>query len=195
MAPTDAKSIFTWLDSVRARPGMYIGAGTLRDVESLVYGYYAGLHTHGLAEHVPEMANHFSTWLYSETGWSTSCGWASAIISNAGARPPLDLFFELVDRYRTLRPVTLRSAKLSRRNAPTGKRVTVGLDGRIERPTRVDIVRYAPTRMHFLRFTYGSRKANDWILMTGDGSHETSLRFAKQWMADELQTRDEDWSA
>jgi hypothetical protein len=42
--------------------------------------------------------------------------------------------------------------------------------------------------MHFLRFTCGSRKAND-------GFHETSLRFAKRWMADELQTRDEDWSA
>ena len=59
----------------------------------------------------------------------------------------------------------------------------------------VDIVRYAPTRLHFLRFAYPGRKLNNSILMTGDGSHETSLRFAKQWMADELQTRNKDWSA
>ena len=59
----------------------------------------------------------------------------------------------------------------------------------------VEIVRYAPTRMHFLRFAYRGRKVNDWILMTGNGSYETSLRFAKRWMADEFQTRDADWSA
>ncbi len=195
MDPTKEKSVFTWLDGVRARPGMYIGDASLRELQTLVYGYYAGLHIHGLVEHYPEMTNHFSTWLYGQTGWSTSCGWASAIISKGGTRPPLDVFFELVDRYRKLRPVTLRSAKLGRRHAPTGRRVTVGLDGRIERPTSVEIVRYAPTRLHFLRFAHRGRKLNNWILMTGDGSHDTSLRFAKQWMADELQTRDEDWGA
>lgn len=31
--------------------------------------------------------------------------------------------------------------------------------------------------------------------MTGAGTHETSLRVAKKWMADELQTRDEGWRA
>ncbi len=46
-----------------------------------------------------------------------------------------------------------------------------------------------------LRFVYRGRMVNDSILMTGEGSNETSLRFAKQWMADELQTRDDDWSA
>lgn len=195
MAPTEATSVFTWLDTVRARPGMYIGDGALRELETLLYGYYAGLGTHGLIEHVPEMTNHFSTWLYWQTGWSTSVGWAYAITSHARARPPLDLFFEFGDRYRKLRPVTLRSARLSRRNAPTGKRVTVRLDGRLEPPTSVEIVRYAPTRLHFLRFAYGRRKLNDGILTTGNGSHETSLRFAKKRAADAFQTCDGDWSA
>ena len=140
------------------------------------------------------MTNHFSTWLYHETRWSTSETIADAHPDNAGARPPLDVFFELVDRYRKLRPVTLRSAKLGKRHTPTGKRVTVGFDGRIERPVKVEIVRYAPTRLHFLRFAYRGRTLNNWILLTTGGSPETSLRFAKQWMADELQTRDEDWS-
>jgi hypothetical protein len=140
------------------------------------------------------MTNHFSTWLYEQTGWSTACGWASAIVSNARARSPLDVFFELVDDYRKLRPIILCSAKLGKRHTPTGKRVTIGSEGRMERPTNVHIVRYAPTRLHFLRFTYRGRNINDWILMTGQGSHKTSLRFAKQWLADELQTRDEDWA-
>lgn len=190
-----AKSVFDWLEGVRARPGMYIANASLRELQTLVYGYYAGLHTHGLVEPVPEMTNHFSTWLYHQKRWSTASGWASAIISNAGAREPLDVFFELVESYRKLRPVTLRNAKLGKRHTPTGKRVKVGIDGRMEQPISVEIVRYAPTRLHFLRFGYRGRKVNDWILMTGDGSFETSLPYAKQWVADELQTRDEDWSA
>lgn len=194
MTRMEVKSVFTWLDAVRARPSMYIGDASLRELETLTYGYYAGLQTHGLIEHVPEMTSHFSTWLYTETNWSTSLGWAHAITSHAKRRPALDEFFNRVDRYRKLRPVALRSARLGRRNVPTGKRVVIGMGGRMERPTRVDIVRYMPSRLHFLRFTYPGRKVNDHILMAGTGSHETSLRFAKQWVADELQTTDTDWT-
>ena len=64
----------------------------------------------------------------------------------------------------------------------------------MDRPTHVQIVRYVPTRLHFLRFSYGRRKENAHILMRGTGSHETSVTFAKRWVADELQTRDSDWS-
>jgi hypothetical protein len=195
MDRTEAKSVFTWLDVIREKPGMYVRNGSLNDLETLIHGYYAGLHTHGLIELVPEMTGHFSSWLYDQMRWSTSCGWASAIVSNAGKRPPLDVFFEFVDEYRKLRPVVLCSAKLGKQHTPTGRRAVIGMDGRIERPMHVEIVRYAPTRLHFLRFAYRGRKLNNWILVTRDGSHETSLRFAKQWMADELQTRSEDWSA
>jgi hypothetical protein len=176
---------------------MSIRDGSLGELETLVWGYYTGLHNHGLIELVPEMTRHFSTWLYHETGWSTACGWAYAITSNrtdSSDSSPLDEFFGFVDRYRRLRSVT-RSARLGRNNRPTGKRVVIGMAGRMDRPASVDIVRYAPTRLHFLRFNYRGRTVNDSILMTGNGSHDTSLRFAKQWMADEFETRDSDWHA
>lgn len=194
MARAHVRSVFTWLDAVRARPGMHLREGSLQQLETLVHGYYSGLYNHGLIEHVPEMTHHFSTWLYSETSWSTSRGWAHAITSHARRRPALDEFFAHVERYRELRPVVLRSARLGRRHAPTGKRCVIGMDGRMERPTNVDIVRYMPTRLHFLRFTCQGRKVNGSILMTGTGSHETSLRFAKQWVADELQVSEADWT-
>jgi hypothetical protein len=63
----------------------------------------------------------------------------------------------------------------------------------MKRPTRVDIVRYSPTRLHFLRFWYGRHGQNASILMRGTGSHETSLAFAERWVADEFQTRSSDW--
>ena len=89
MSRTSAGSVFAWLDEVRKTPGMYVTDGSLRGLETLIYGYYAALHTHGRIEKVPQMTDHFSTWLSVETGWSMSCGWAHAIISCSG-RPPLD---------------------------------------------------------------------------------------------------------
>ena len=77
---------------------MWIVAGSLSELETLVYGYYAGLDNHGLIELVPEMTRHFSTWLSHETGWSTSCGWAHAITSNrtdSTDSSPLDEFFDI----------------------------------------------------------------------------------------------------
>ena len=106
-----SKSVFSWLDGVRARPSMYIVDESLHDLENLLYGYYAGLGMHGVVENVPQMTYHFLDWLYWRTSWSTSRGWANAITNNARKRRPLDVFFELVDRYRELRPVTLRSVR------------------------------------------------------------------------------------
>ncbi len=196
MSSSDHKNgtIFTWLESVRARPEMCLREGVeLADLETMVHGYYAGLSVHGLIEDVPQLTSHFRTWLYCKTRWSTSCGWAYAIREHAQGKHPLEVFFKYCDEYRRLVPQTLLTARLSAANAPTGKRVVIGMKGRMERPTQVQIVRYAPTLLHFLRFSYGRRRENSHILMRGTGSHKTSVAFAKRWVADELQTRDSDW--
>ena len=70
------ENVFGYLDAVRARPGMYIGASKdpLRELEALIHRYYGSLRAHGLIEPVPQMANHFSTWLYCQTQWSNFNG-------------------------------------------------------------------------------------------------------------------------
>jgi len=174
---------------------MYIGEldYPLLALEFLVRGYYSALDNHGLVEPAPEMMSHFSTWLACRTRWSLCCGWAHAITSHAKGRDTLLMFFEFVDRYRTLVPETLCRATLGPQNAPTGKRIVIGFKGRIKRPGRIEIVRYATTQFYFLRFVYGRRTTNDGILMDGDGSHKTSLSFAKLWVADEFQVGARDW--
>jgi hypothetical protein len=147
---------------------MYVGDSTrpLSVLEGLVLGYYSALHTHGIVEAVPEMARHFSVWLCCRTSWSTSCGWAQAIASHSKRRPQLDVFFDFVDDYRQLAPTTISVAKPRR------------VSSKPKRPTRVEIVRYRPTRFHFLRLSFGRRVQNGDILMNGDGSHHTSIAFA-----------------
>ena len=85
---------------------MYVGGAKdpLRELESLLAGYYSSLHVHGIVEPVPDMSHHFRTWLYCTTGWSTSAGFALAFKEHAGRTDPLARFFRVVDRYKKLKP-------------------------------------------------------------------------------------------
>ena len=181
-----AQHVFTWLDEVRARPGMYVASETpLSELETLIHGYYSGLAIHGIVEAVPEMTNHFSTWLRSTRGWSTSRGWAHAIRASVRRGRELDAFFELMAEYRVLRPRTLRWTSLAPR-----RRSDSGSD---RSPSRIEIVRHIPTRLHFLRVWHGRSAANGWLLMTHEGSHATSIAFAKRHAAETLAASPVQW--
>ena len=187
-------NVFDWLDEVRARPGMYLRGGSLLDLESKVYGYYAGLASHGIVEPVPAMDHHFASWLYHRTRWSMSCGWGAGI-ADRHKRPEraVAAFFRLVDGYRRLRPTVVCTVRLRARHNPTGKRVVVGLDGRLAKPRRVDVVRYRPAPLHFLRLHYPTGVQDQPLLMTGSGSFVTTVRYAKRWVQDELQVEPSAW--
>jgi hypothetical protein len=147
---------------------MYIGTAkdSLRALETSLAGYYSSLDVHGIVEPVPGMSDHFRTWLYCTTGWSTSAGFAIAFKHHAGSTNPLARFFRVVDQYKKLKP-TVRLSVAHRSASPA-------------RPTRIDILRYAPTRLHFLRLWNGHRTSDEGILMDGNGNHQTSLTFAKR---------------
>ncbi len=80
---------------------MYVRAGEnkLRDIETLLSGYYSSLHVHGIVEPVPDMAHHFRTWLLCKTRWGTSAGWAHAIEKHSHRRDHLAEFFDFVDQF------------------------------------------------------------------------------------------------
>jgi hypothetical protein len=88
------------------------------------------------------MSHHFRIWLSCTTGWSTSAGWAVALQEHSRGKDRLAQLFRLVAQYRRLEPV-LRFTATRRTRAPG-------------EPTRIDIMRYAPTKLHFLRLCYGS---------------------------------------
>jgi hypothetical protein len=145
--------VFAWLEYVKARPGMYLGdvEDPLRELETMLSGYYSSLDLHGIVEPVPDMSHHFRTWLYCSHGWSTSAGWALAFKQHPDGSDHLAHFFRLVDQYKKLKPDVRLSVK---RRA-----------GISDQPTRIDIIRYAPTRLHFLRLWHGQRTRDDFIII------------------------------
>ena len=171
---------------------MFIRNNDLRELESMIWGYYAALSVHRIVENVPEMTGHFSSWLRYRYDWSLSAGWAFAITDYMKNENLLDAFFRLVDDYRVLRPVVRASVTLGPSHGPTGKRRVYGFDGRMEKPDSVSIIQYAPEPLHFLRFRYGKRLVNDHVLTKGV-MESTTIRDAKAWVRDELQVKFNEW--
>jgi hypothetical protein len=173
---------------------MYLRDGSLADLETLLWGYYAALQAHGLVENVPRMDHHFRWWLYDRKGWSPTLDWATALehlYREAEARH--DAFFGLVDEYRRLQPAAVCTIQLGPQHQPTGTRVLYGVDGRLEKPERVDVMRYRPKPLHFLRLHYPDRM-EDWdLLMTSTLELATSVADAQRWVQDELQVEPSAW--
>ncbi|MRG97836.1 hypothetical protein [Polyangium spumosum] len=187
------RNVFDWLDQVRQRPGMWIQDRSLRELERLVYGYGIALGVHHVDEGVPEMGGHFSSWLRLRKRWSMSLGWAHAITEHSKDQEPLEVFFELIEKYRKLRPATLCYAGLAARHAPTGKRSVVGHDRLLPPPLRIEVVQYKPEPLHFLRFRYPEGHENGSILITGRGEEATTEDDAKRWAEDEFQIDPAEW--
>ena len=188
------RNVFDWLDDIRARPSMYIGEGGLAELQTLLRGYYVALHTHGVVEDVPSMDGHFGHWLYLGTGWSRSCGWAYAItLRHPDRDDALAAFFGLEDAYRLLRPTRLCTVELGPDHGPTGRRVVIGMAGRMEKPRRVDVLRYLPEPLHFLRFHYEGRVEDDDLADESHGRPRDGLDYAKRWVLDEFQVEFGSW--
>jgi hypothetical protein len=185
--------IFDWLDRVRQRPGMWVGS--LRDLEMLVWGYYAALAVHHVDEGVPSMSRHFSSWLMlKKRRWSLCLGWADAIEKHIRkGTDPLDVFFRLTDEYRKLRPVVRCYAVLGPAHLPTGKRCEVGDGCSVSPPNKIEVIQYQPEPLHFLRVHYTHGLKNEDVLYTGVGGSATTLAFAKQCAEAEFQVRPAEW--
>lgn len=187
-------NVFEFLDEVRQRPDMFIRDNNLRELESMIGGYYAALSQHDIVETVPQMTRHFLYWVhYRHPKWSLCAGWAYAIAEYMKTENPLGAFFKLVDEYRLLQPVVCASVTLGPSHEPTGQRRVIGFGGRMQKPDAVSIIQYSAEPLHFLQFQYGNRLENDDLLMKGDGSYTTTTDDAKAWVRDELHVEFDEW--
>jgi hypothetical protein len=190
----EAQNVFHWLDSVRVRRSMYVQS--IAELETMVHGYYAALGTHEISENGPQLTQgHFGVWLRETTGWSLSAGWAYAIEHNAESDVDVfDFFFSLVDQYRVLTPTVTARVTLQPQHQPTGKRCKYGHDKLMDLPEEILVVNYVPTSLNHLRHRYGDRYVDDWFLMLGNGSHETSLSDLVNWVSDDFGVNQSEWN-
>ena len=78
---------------------------------------------------------------------------------------------------------------------PTGKRIIIGTNGRMNKPQKIDIMSYQTSLFHFLRFHYEDSMVDSDILMKTDGTHDTTIEFAKLWVKGEFQVKDQEWNS
>ena len=164
---------------------MWIGSDSdLEVLETYVWGYLTALSEHHIDEGVPLPGRDFSTWIRMHNKrWEMACGWARAIKEHLRANEkPLDRFFELLDAYRQLRLVVRSRVTLQPRHLATGKHGRLGPP-----PQRIEIVQYRPEPLHFLRFHFADRIEDEDALMRPNGSHATTVRFAKGWVQEVFQ--------
>jgi len=186
--------IFGVLQEVRRRPRMWVRK--FSDLEPMIDGYYKGIAMHGIHEDVPRMTrSQFGIWLYHTTKWSTCAGWAYAFEHNTKSEEEaFETFFDFVDQYRELKPIVRAKLKLKPHHQPTGKRVTIGLNGKMDRPDEIHIVNYAPTRLYHFRYFYSDRIVDDWLDHTRTGSHGSGLKAKYEWAKDEFGIEPDEWT-
>tara|TARA_B100001989_G_scaffold252091_1_gene233080 strand:- start:6762 stop:7364 length:603 start_codon:yes stop_codon:yes gene_type:complete len=191
---SDNNTIYTWLEKVKERPDMFFQS--LGDLECTISGYYTALQMKKIVENVPPLTEHFRTWLRYKTGWSMSCGWAYAIEENIqGRENQRKTFFYKVAEYQQLIPIIICSVSLLEHHVPTGKRIIIGTNGRMNKPQKIDIMSYQTSLFHFLRFHYEDSMVDSDILMKTDGTHDTTIEFAKLWVKGEFQVKDQEWNS
>ena len=139
--------------------------------------------------------HHFSAWLRLRRRWSLSRGWADAIERHTRqGQQSWGVFFRLVDKYRKLRPTIVCYVTLTEGHTPTGRHCVIGRNGRQRPPQRIDVVRYEPDVLHFLRFLYtdGSTDWETWLAGSGQGDVATE-DDGKRWVEEEFQVRSSEW--
>ncbi|MGW3337044.1 hypothetical protein ACWDCL_06100 [Streptomyces sp. NPDC001009] len=99
--------VYGFLEEVRLRPSMWVRRGSLQHLDSTLTGYRIALAVYDVEEPFdfwnPGGQGCFSDWLWQRLGRESSLGWAVEIEREAerAHRPAMEMFFELLDEFRT----------------------------------------------------------------------------------------------
>lgn len=100
----EMRDVYDFLEDVRLRPGLYAFQSSVLHLQSILFGFKVAVEMHGTTGAAPFDADGaFSEWLRQQiNGQYGSLIWGYAIELEAKDRgvPPMDLFFELLDKFR-----------------------------------------------------------------------------------------------
>ncbi|WP_327384124.1 hypothetical protein [Streptomyces sp. NBC_01207] len=99
---SEMHDVYDFLEDVRLRPSLYAFHSSVMHLQSLLYGFEIALQMHGNTG-TPFDGRAFSDWLRHQiNGQYGSLVWGYAIELEAKDRgmPAMDLFFELLDKFR-----------------------------------------------------------------------------------------------
>ncbi|WP_371678538.1 hypothetical protein [Streptomyces sp. NBC_01276] len=120
------RDVYDFLEDIRLRPGMYAFQSSVLHLQSILLGFNVAVEIHGTAGSTAfDAEGAFHEWLRHQINGQYGCLiWGYAIELEAKDRgvPPMDLFFELLDKFRAERcGKTFPTSSSTRlRSAPPG---------------------------------------------------------------------------
>jgi len=155
----ERKNIFDLIDIIKERTSMFIPDRSIKSLFTYLTGYDSCLELHSIVEKGVPLFKHFGEWLKMKFNWNLSYGWAHAITENIEKQQdPLKKFYFFVNEFRKLQPevVSIIIPPFSQ------KRFTFTQEKKDEdpylSPKKIQIIRYIPEKLFFLRFLYAKKQ-------------------------------------
>jgi hypothetical protein len=102
MPTKQCRDVNDLLDEIRLRPHAWLRQGSVRHLQSMMLGYHMALSVDQIDEPFAfSPVGPFAEWLRERNSWSMNCAWAAAIERHAGGEAPVDVFFRLLDEFRS----------------------------------------------------------------------------------------------
>lgn len=144
MSTYDCTSIYDVLDALRKRPGMYLGNRGKKSFVALI-AFITGLDFAGLDEGEPPFWK-FSRWITGRVeGMSTTLPW-EWMDEKYGGEQAFELFFDLIDEYRTCRTICVAKATIQVHKSTFYNSEPTTLEKTIE----VRIFQFVPSNVYFV---------------------------------------------
>jgi hypothetical protein len=152
----DIRDIYDLLDSLRKRPGMYLGHSTGSSSFSNLITFVNALGFSSIGDGTPSYGE-FNRWITERVdGMSKTMPW-SWMQSEWGNDKAFEMFFELLDEYRTCTHVYLCRA-IIREHKPNLYHVNSdGEHVEPEKPLEVCAAQFAPSSVYYLLEVYTNR--------------------------------------
>lgn len=101
------------IDTIKQRPGMYLGRNSVSYLRVFLDGYFLALRDNGITTDIYPPFWFFHEWVAHYYGWSSSvAGWCNIILkeNNQDEVKSLNVFFELYKQFREIKPISIRKA-------------------------------------------------------------------------------------
>jgi hypothetical protein len=143
----ERKNIFDLIDIIKERTSMFIPDKSINSLSTYLAGYDSCLELHSIVEKGVPLFKHFGEWLKIKFNWNLSYGWAQAIAENIEKQQdPLKKFYSFVNEFRKLQPKVVSTIQDIEDEDPSLS------------PKKIQIIRYIPENLFFLRFFYTEKQ-------------------------------------
>jgi len=150
-------NLYSFLEIIRHRPGMYIGNCTLSTLEIYINGYTTSLHNNQISEKHEFLPfsyfRMFLDWKYNQS-FIFSLSRIIHLKNDVNDKEALLVFFELLDEFKQIRPLWAKKAVLTEMNINT---YLAGL----KEESRATIV--VPDTIYIVEFSHSFGYSDYWV--------------------------------